>query len=72
MAPPPHQTGSAPSYQIGSAPAAIQVPTSVPALLGGGSTSTEGQAGNRFSSWFLYLPRYVALCWLCKIPKALQ
>lgn len=68
MAPPPYQTGSAPSSQIGSAPAAIQVPAP-PALLGGGPTSTGGQAGNRFCSWFLYLPRYVG--WLCKIPKAL-
>lgn len=62
MAPPPHQTGSA-AAQIGSAPTAIQVPTH-PALLGGGPTSTGGQAGNRFCSWFLYLPRYVG--WLCK------
>ncbi|XP_039848103.1 uncharacterized protein LOC120707292 [Panicum virgatum] len=47
MAPPPNQTGSAPSYHIGSAPAsANQVPTPVPAFLGGGSTipSTGGQA----------------------------
>ena len=55
MAPPPDQTGSAPSYHIGSAPAsANQVPTPVPAFLGGGSTipSTASQAGNRFCSWF--------------------
>lgn len=47
MAPPPHETGFAPSSQIGSAPAVIQVPTP-PAVLGGGPTSTGGQAGNRF------------------------
>jgi hypothetical protein len=38
MAPPPHQT-AAPSYHIGSVPASgNQVPTLVPAVLGGGST----------------------------------
>lgn len=67
MAPPPHETGFAPSSQIGSAPAVIQVPTP-PAVLGGGPTITGGQAGNRFCTLFLYLPRYVGL--LCKISKA--
>ncbi|RLM66092.1 uncharacterized protein C2845_PM16G01900 [Panicum miliaceum] len=43
MAPPPHETGFAPSSQIGSAPAVIQVPTP-PAVLGGGPASTGGQA----------------------------
>ncbi|RLN28450.1 uncharacterized protein C2845_PM05G24540 [Panicum miliaceum] len=43
MAPPPHETEFAPSSQIGSAPAVIQVPTP-PAVLGGGPTSTGGQA----------------------------
>ncbi|RLN03941.1 glutathione S-transferase T3-like [Panicum miliaceum] len=43
MAPPPHETGFAPSSQIGFAPAVIQVPTP-PAVLGGGPASTGGQA----------------------------